>query len=78
MTHQETDPAPIREQDISRAADALYGWLRENVNEETSEELDCLHGDIWLETAEVVIRAARGEHDTRPFTTSPHRCAPGR
>jgi hypothetical protein len=61
---------------IGRAANAMAGWFLENVHGETHQELCELHPDAWKEAAEVAIRAARGEFDCRPFTTSPHRLAP--
>jgi hypothetical protein len=58
--------------DLDRAANAMAGWLLENVSEgSTHEELCELHPDVWKEAAEVAIRAARGESDTRPFTMNP-------
>ena len=58
--------------DLDRAANALVGWLLENLSVETCEgELSTLHPDTWKEIAEVTIRAGRGEFDTRPFTMCP-------
>jgi hypothetical protein len=56
---------------LDRAANALCGWLCENVSEAACAELDELHPDVWRASAEVAIRAGRWEHDYRPFTTHP-------
>lgn len=55
---------------IQRAANAMCGWLYDNLDVETCERLDELHPIVWCEAAEVAMRAGRWESDPRPFTTS--------
>lgn len=57
--------------DLDRAANVMSAWLLEHVEGETHQTLCELHPTTWREAAEVTIRAARGEQDARPFTTTP-------
>ena len=61
------DPSGEREQDFGRAANAMASWLLEHVHDDTHQELCELHPDVWRDAAEVAVRAARGEFDTRPL-----------
>lgn len=65
------DPAQS-DMDLDRAANAMCGWLLENVHDMRAHEALCeLHEDTWKEAAEVAVRAARHEFDCRPFTMRP-------
>ena len=75
MTPREDSITPVG--DIDRAANVMAGWLLEHVHGEVHQGLCELHPTVWREAAEVAVRAARGELDTRPFTTNPECCSDG-